>query len=171
MILRTPTDYRAMPWANGRGQTTELLREDGPDGLLLRLSLAMVVEDGAFSILPLIDRVLTVISGPGFVLRGKDVTLHAAPLLPVAFSGDTALQATDVAAPSEDFNVMTARGTQPPHVWVANAGWIGAGARLFLLALGVARVDDHVLGSRDLVETTRPVRLVSDGPVIAVRFG
>jgi hypothetical protein len=28
-----------------------------------------------------------------------------------------------------------------------------------------------VMASRDLVETTRPVTLMGDGPVIAVRFG
>jgi uncharacterized protein len=171
MIIRTPADYRAMPWANGRGQTVEMLREDGPDGLLLRLSLAMVVEDGAFSLLPRIDRVLTVISGPGFVLRGDDLTLHAAPMVPIAFPGDVLVRATGVSGPSEDFNVMTARGTPAPHVWLANSGWIGAGTRLFLLALGVARVDDQVVEARDLVETTRPVTLMGDGPVIAVRFG
>jgi uncharacterized protein len=171
MILRRPADYRAMPWANGRGQTLEMLREDGPDGLTLRLSIATVVEDGAFSLLPGINRVLTVIAGPGFILRGDGITLHAAPLVPVAFSGDVLLRATDVVAPSEDFNVMIARGTVAPHVWLAKSGWIGAGTRLFLLALGVCRIDDIVLEARDLLETTRPVTLMGDGAVIAVRFG
>ena len=68
----TPSDYVAMPWANGRGQTVEMLREVGPDGgLLLRLSMASVVEDGPFSIFPGVERNLTVISGPGFDLLGE----------------------------------------------------------------------------------------------------
>jgi uncharacterized protein len=150
MIIRRPADYRVMPWANGRGQTAEMFREEGPDGLLLRLSIAVVAENGPFSMLPGIERNLTVISGPGFFLRGDGVTLHAAPLAPVAFSGDLLVRATDVAGVSEDFNVMTARNMPKPRVWLPQPGWISSGARLFLLALGPARVDGHSLGARDL---------------------
>lgn len=170
MIIRTPAEYRVMPWANGRGQTTELLREDGPAGLTLRLSIAVVAEDGPFSILPGVNRNLTVISGPGFYLRGEGVTLHAAPLAPVAFAGDVAIAATGVSGPSEDFNVMTAQGMPRPRVWLPQPGWISSGTRLFLLALACARVDGHRLGLRDLYETTTAATLNS-GPVIAVRLG
>jgi uncharacterized protein len=170
MIIHSPASYRAMPWANGRGQTTELLREDGPDGLLLRLSIAVVSEDGPFSILPGIERNLTVISGPGFRLRGDGITLHAAPLSPVAFAGDVAIAATDVLGVSEDFNVMTARAVPRPQVWLPAPGWISSGARLFLFALGYARVDGHPLGARHLCETTQAATLQS-GTVIAVRLG
>jgi uncharacterized protein len=168
-MIRTPADYRIMPWANGRGQTTELLREDGPDGLALRLSIAVVAEDGPFSILPGIERNLTVISGPGFWLRGEGMTLHAAPLTPVAFGGNVLITATDVAAPSEDFNVMTAHHMPRPRVWLPQPGWISSGARLFLLALAAARVDGQRLATRDLYETTQPATLES-GTVIAVRI-
>jgi uncharacterized protein len=169
MKIRTPADYRIMPWANGRGQTTELLREDGPDGLLLRLSIAVVSQNGPFSILPGIDRNLTVISGPGFWLRGDGVTLHAAPLTPVTFSGDNPIAATDVAGVSEDFNVMTARVMSRPRVWLPQPGWISSGERLFILALDVCRVDGHNLGTLDLYETTHAATLES-GPVITVRL-
>ena len=90
----TPAEYRRIPWANRRGETLELLRREGTEGqLLLRLSVAQVVEDGAFSRLPGIDRVLTVISGPGFDLAGGGLRLHADPLCPVAFFGDVAIAA------------------------------------------------------------------------------
>lgn len=170
MIIRTPSDYRTMPWANGRGQTTELLREDGPHGLALRLSIAVVAEHGPFSILPGIERNLTVISGPGFWLRGEGVTLHATPLTPVAFAGNVLITATDVAGPSEDFNVMTARSMPRPRVWLPQPGWISSGARLFLLALGDVQVDGRAMGERDLYDTTHPATLQS-GTVIAVRLG
>jgi uncharacterized protein len=170
MIIRTPAEYRIMPWANGRGQTTELLREDGPDGLTLRLSIAVVAEDGPFSILQGVDRNLTVISGPGFTLRGKGVVHHATPLMPIAFSGDVAMDATDVKGASEDFNVMTRTGTRPPQVWLPEPGLIAAGTRLFMLAVGTVRVDGNRLAARHLYETTKPAILES-GTVIAVRLG
>jgi uncharacterized protein len=162
MILRTQASYRVMPWANGRGQTTELLREDN-----LRLSIATVTEDGPFSIFPGIARNLTVITGPGFRLQGTGIDLTAVPLTPVAFPGDVAVSATGVTAPSEDFNVMTPATRPRPQVWLAD-GDIPAGGRLFLLALGAAQVNDTEMAPRDLLETTQATAL-SGGPVIAVR--
>ncbi|MDE3027254.1 MAG: HutD family protein, partial [Paracoccaceae bacterium] len=104
----TTSDYRKMPWANGLGVTTEILRVTKPDGSVLwRLSMAAVVEDGAFSLFPGIERNLTVIAGPGFDLVGSGLNLRADPLMPVAFPGDVAIAAAGVSAPSDDFNVMT----------------------------------------------------------------
>jgi uncharacterized protein len=162
MILRTSADYRIMAWRNGRGQTTELLREDG-----LRLSIATVTEDGPFSVFPGIARNLTVISGPGFRLLGDGIDLAAAPLTPVAFPGAVAVRATEVTAPSEDFNVMTPAGEPHPEVWLAT-GPIPAGGRLFLLALGAAQINDTAVAQRDLLEMTKAAT-VSGGLVIAVR--
>ncbi len=159
----TPADYRIMPWANGRGTTTELLREDG-----LRLSIATVAEDGPFSLFPGIARNLTVISGPGFRLQGDGIDLAATPLIPVAFPGDVAIRATGVAAPSEDFNVMTPASAPRPQVWMVQ-GPVPAGGRLLLLALAAARVNDTPLALRDLLDTTKAAT-VSGGPVIAVRI-
>ena len=83
------SDFKVMPWVNGRGQTTQMWRQDR-DGLMLwRLSRAMVVEDGAFSLFAGVERSLTVISGPGFDLAGA-VTLRADLLQQVEFAGDVA---------------------------------------------------------------------------------
>lgn len=164
MILRTAADYRVMPWANGRGQTTELLRETH-----LRLSIATVTEDGPFSLFPGIARNLTVISGPGFRLQGAGIDLAANPLCPVAFPGDLAVSAAGVTAPSEDFNVMTPASHSSPQVWLAD-GHIPAGGRLFLLATAATTVDGHTLACHDLLETTKAAT-VQGGPIIAVRIG
>ena len=48
MIHLTQADYRIQPWANGRGQTVELARADDAQGMVWRLSVAAVVEDGPF---------------------------------------------------------------------------------------------------------------------------
>ena len=119
----TTSDYRKMPWANGLGVTTEILRVAKPDGgVLWRLSMAAVVEDGAFSLFPGIERNLTVIAGPGFDLVGSGLHLRAEPLVPVAFPGDVAIAAAGLSAPSDDFNVMTDRSLPRPEVCVLRQG-------------------------------------------------
>ena len=165
----TPADYTAMPWANGRGQTVEMLREVAPDGgLLLRLSMASVVEDGPFSIFPGVERNLTVISGPGFDLVGAR-RITAAPLVPVAFAGDASIAAVGVTAPSDDFNVMTARALPRPGVDVMTGGEAvpPTGGRLAIFALQAGRVSERDLGKHDLLITHEKPHLTG-GPFIVV---
>ena len=165
----TPADYTAMPWANGRGTTIEMLRETGADGgLLLRLSMASVVEDGPFSIFPGVERNLTVISGPGFDLVGK-TRITASPLHPVAFPGDLPMAATGVTFPSDDFNVMTARTLPLPDVRVMEGGVVAppAGGFLAIFALAATQVAGSPLGKHDLLITHEKTRLAG-GPCIVV---
>jgi len=158
-----------MPWANGRGRTIEMIRVNAADGgLLWRLSMASVMEDGPFSIFPGIERNLTVISGPGFDLIG-DGRLHAAPLVPVAFAGDVPIAAAGVTDPSDDFNVMTARALPRPFVQVLTAGEAvpPRGGFLCLFALAPAVVCGKALGLHDLLITDANAS-ISAGQVITV---
>lgn len=167
----TPADYTAMPWANGRGTTIEMLRETGPDGALrLRLSMASVVEDGPFSSFPGIERNLTVISGPGFDLVGA-TRITAAPLMPVAFPGDVAIAAVGVTAPSDDFNVMTARALPLPDVRVETDSEVSLlpEGRFALFALDAGAVSDLPVGKHDLILTHEKARLAG-GPFIVVQL-
>lgn len=167
----TPADYTAMPWANGRGTTIEMLRENGPDGgLRLRLSMASVVEDGPFSIFPGIERNLTVISGPGFDLVGEN-RITAAPLKSVAFRGDVPMAAEGVTAPSDDFNVMTARALPLPLVQVQTDTDLSpaSGGRLALFALESGHVAGRAVGKHDLILTHEKTRL-RGGPFIVVQL-
>lgn len=116
-----PADFRLMPWRNGRGTTVEMAREDDVDGAMLwRVSAADVLEAGAFSLFPGVDRILTLIEGPGFDLdfpdRGQVASVEL--LRPVAFSGDWTTRAQAVRGPSRDLNVMTARGRASARVHV-----------------------------------------------------
>jgi environmental stress-induced protein Ves len=121
-------DFKTMPWANGKGVTVELAREDRGGAMLWRLSRASVVENGPFSIFPGVDRVLTVLTGPGFDLQGPGTDLQARPFVPITFAGDVAVSAVGVTAPSDDFNVMTARALGRCDVTVLTAaGQIAAG--------------------------------------------
>lgn len=115
-------DFTAMPWANGKGVTLELARANDAEGRMLwRLSRAKVVEEGPFSLFPGVERNLTVLTGPGFDLVGEGLLLAARPLVPVAFAGDVPVRAVSVSAPSDDFNVMTARALPRPEVRVLTA--------------------------------------------------
>ena len=167
----TPADYTTMPWANGRGTTVELLREDGPEGLQFRLSMASVVEDGPFSILPGIERTLTVLSGPGFRLAGEGLSVICAPRVPVSFPGDLAVRAEGTGGiPSVDFNVMTARALPRPAVTVPQAPvTLPAGGTLYLFALDPLSIDGMAVGRHDLVVTGSSARVDGVGQLIAVR--
>ena len=171
MRLLTTADYKTMPWANGRGTTVELLREDGPEGLLFRLSMASVIEDGPFSILPGIERTLTVLSGPGFRLAGAGVSVMCAPLVPVSFPGDLAMRSEGTGGiPSVDFNVMTARALPRPTVTVPQApSTLPAGGTLYLFALDPLSVNGVAVQRHDLVVTETSARMDGAGQVIAVR--
>lgn len=163
----TAADYRVQPWANGRGQTVELARADGPAGMIWRLSVATVAEDGPFSRLPGVQRSLTVIDGPGFDLVGSGVHLRCDPLRTVAFDGNVALAAAGVTAPSRDFNAMVARPLPPPEVWLAQ-GAVRAGGLIALHALGAATVDGVALALGDTLMTNGPAQVA--GPILAVRI-
>ncbi|MDP3262231.1 MAG: HutD family protein [Tabrizicola sp.] len=168
MIHLTPADYRQQPWANGRGTTIELYRIETGDQLLLRLSMATVNEDGPFSLFPGIERNLTVLTGPGFTLTGDTLRLEARPLIPIAFPGDVPLTASDVIAPSTDFNVMTARALPRPVVRVLSQANLNAGGRRAIFALGPTFVNGTALARHDLVVTDQPAILTGHALVMDV---
>ncbi|MBC7739386.1 MAG: HutD family protein [Candidatus Saccharibacteria bacterium] len=155
------SDFKVMPWANGRGQTVEMWREERDGTLLWRLSRAVVAEDGAFSLFPGLDRSLTVIDGPGFDLVGAE-RLTARYLQPVAFAGDVDIRAEGVVAPCEDFNVMVRRGTVAANVQVLASGRV-TGA---VFALEPVRVGKLRMARYDLVLCDEEVAFVGLSVVV-----
>ncbi len=165
----TPADYREMPWANGKGSTVEMLRAAENGGLKWRLSRASVVENGDFSIFPGIERNLTVITGPGFDLHSQAMHLPAKPLIPVAFAGDIPVRAENVFAPSDDFNVMTARHLPRPEVAVITGqAQLRGGDLLAVFALAETTVNGRKMAQYDLILTAEPLSVT--GQMIAVRL-
>ncbi|MBL4929625.1 HutD/Ves family protein [Fuscibacter oryzae] len=157
----TAADFRPMPWANGKGVTIELARAEGPTGLLWRLSRASVIENGPFSIFPGIERNLTILTGPGFDLTGEGIALQARPFAPVAFPGDVPVTATGVTAPSDDFNVMTARNLPRPQVQVITTAQTLTPPANTLLAVYAARANSLTL-------TDEPLPVAPQEPLLAV---
>jgi environmental stress-induced protein Ves len=125
-VLRA-ADRIATPWRNGGGVTREVAAFPpgaGMDAFAWRVSLADVAADGPFSAFPGVDRLLTVIEGSGLVLDldGRLLALGVnSP--PIAFAGETPVEARLIQGPIRDLNVMLRRG-----VWRAEVSWSVSGA-------------------------------------------
>jgi len=113
-ILRA-AEYRSMPWKNGGGVTTEIAVSPagaGLDDFDWRVSMARVESSGPFSVFAGVDRTLAVLEGEGLALElagrpPSEVTSASAPLF---FPADVPTQASLIAGPITDLNVMTRRG-------------------------------------------------------------
>lgn len=177
--LSSLADAKVMPWANGRGVTRELLRRETPDGrLFCRLSVADVVEPGAFSPLPGIDRHLTLIEGQGFTLSVNGYVVPVAFGEPLAFSGDDDVAATTVDGPSRDFNVMVDRAVARAVVSRRDGNFEDvspAALRCYFVVQGAfaaSLLPDRPLAAGDLLELDRdgpcPVTFAGSGVLVAV---
>jgi environmental stress-induced protein Ves len=112
----TTEDFRIMPWRNGGGTTTELLRLPDKSGedFLLRLSVARVETDGPFSNFPGVDRHLIIINGNGCVLNNEiKLSTQSAPY---SFPGEMKINCELLEGPLSDFNVMVKRGWKKADV-------------------------------------------------------
>ena len=100
-----------MPWRNGQGSTTELIRRDvpGEEGFVWRLSMAAVVEDGPFSSFGGYHRTLVLLEGAGMTLsyddNNADVLDHAFQM--AQFEGGLTTHAKLHNGAIKDFNIMT----------------------------------------------------------------
>ena len=166
----TPADYRRMPWANGRGTTVEMLREDGPDGLqpppldgkrrrgraILAVSRHREEPDGDF-------RPRLPADG-----RRRAGLPHAGPRR-LSRRCDGPRRTGGV--PSDDFNVMTARALPRPEVQVLHgSARLAAGRRLFLLALNVVSVNGRPVGRHDLFLPDGESQIEGEGTTMIVRL-
>ncbi len=112
-ILRA-AEYRSMPWKNGGGVTTEIAVSPvgaGLDDFDWRVSMARVESGGPFSQFAGVDRTLAVLEGEGLVLdlAGRPPTEVTSASAPLFFPADVPTQASLIAGPITDLNVMTRR--------------------------------------------------------------
>lgn len=114
--LFKPSDYRAMPWKNGAGLTTQLAIEPEDStletGFQWRLSMADVRMDGPFSAFPDYERTILLLKGKGIDLdfNGNGRKRLATPLEPFPFPGEWHATGELLDGPCRDFNVITHRG-------------------------------------------------------------
>jgi len=104
-------EYRRERWRNGLGWTREILRVPDTDDWQVRLSIAEIEQDAAFSAFPGIERELVLLRGEGLRLRFDDGALHT--LMPphdrLRFAGEARVTGELVDGVAHDFNLMWRR--------------------------------------------------------------
>ncbi|MGW4568545.1 HutD/Ves family protein [Streptomyces sp. NPDC004561] len=112
---RTPA-----PWKNGGGVTSEVAAHPegaGTGDFVWRVSIADVAKSGPFSVFEGVDRIITVVDGPGMSLTVDGVPhVMAAPFEPFTFSGDSDTKCELLGGPIVDFNVMVRRADAAARV-------------------------------------------------------
>ena len=109
--ITAPDQFKTVPWKNGLGSTIELAINDGGilDRFDWRLSIATVVENGAFSDFAGYDRTLILVEGEGLVLEHDQKTqdILNCSLNYAVFDGGSKTIGTLTSGPIKDLNVMT----------------------------------------------------------------
>ncbi len=104
-------EYRRERWRNGLGWTREILRVPDSDDWQVRLSIAEIEQDAAFSAFPGVERELVLLRGEGVRLRFADGRVHT--LLPphdrLRFAGEEAITGELIDGVTHDFNLMWKR--------------------------------------------------------------
>lgn len=100
----------AQPWRNGAGRTRELLAWPQPHDWQLRISVADIDGNAAFSAYPGVDRWFAVLEGAG-VRLGLHEGLHRVGIEspPLHFRGEEAPACELLDGPTRDLNLMTQR--------------------------------------------------------------
>ncbi|RNI19044.1 HutD/Ves family protein [Flexivirga caeni] len=102
-------DASTMPWLGGGGVTHELARYPAEGEFGWRLSVAEVEQDGDFSRLAGVDRVIVLCSAGRMALHSAG-SVDLQRFSPYAFDGGAEIRCTVPDGPTRDFNVMTRRG-------------------------------------------------------------
>lgn len=111
VTVLNPSDYKKMPWKNGKGVTTEIALFPAGSSLVKndfhwRLSFAEVREDGAFSEFPGCLRYLTLLQGKGIRLTFPDRVLSVNQEAAVHFSGEEPVFGALTDGAIQDFNFI-----------------------------------------------------------------
>jgi environmental stress-induced protein Ves len=143
-ILRRVIDAPLQAWRNGGGSTRELLAWPAAGDWQLRVSVADIESDGAFSPYPGVERWFTVLQGAGveLVVDG-DVHRLARGDAPLRFDGAAAVHAHLLDGPTRDLNLMLQRATGTMQTAADGLRWSPAAAQcgLFSAVAGRCEVD------------------------------
>lgn len=129
-------DYRRERWRNGLGWTREILCLPGDGDWSLRLSIAEIERDAAFSAFPGVERELVLLQGNGVRLRFEDgrVETLLPPYQRARFPGEALVAGELIDGVTHDFNVMWRRDALQVDVLHRPL----AGRMVFFTELGVA---------------------------------
>jgi uncharacterized protein len=116
--LLPAVDHRKMKWLNGGGWTSEIIAWPHLNNWEWRLSVADIVQDGPFSIVPDVDRTIALIQGNGFALTAENrpMATITSRYEPFGFRGDEPINCSLLNGPVQDLNLMVRRSTPPRHL-------------------------------------------------------
>ncbi len=162
VVVHRHTDAIVMPWRNGGGVTSELVRRPTAGEFDWRLSMAEVSADGPFSTFDGLDRIIVLLSGRGMDLHmgeGGAVVELRPPFGGHRFAGEVSVDATLPAGPTTDLNLMWRRDRLDATVRRFEAPFDLApqhGATLLaFVASGTPELDGGTtLSTGDVVEST-----------------
>lgn len=150
------------PWKNGGGETAEVICVPAGadwDGFDWRISTARVAASGPYSVLPGVERVLTVVAGGALdlTLPGGEVHHLSPGAAPLRFAGDLPCNCTLIGADVLNLNVMT---RAPFHATVRRGDSPAAGEKpLARYAFATRAIPAMGLDRHDLMELmTSPAR-------------
>jgi environmental stress-induced protein Ves len=109
--LQRFVEHRKMPWINGRGTTHEVAVAQVGDAWDWSLSIAEVSEDGPFSVVPDVDRVLVVATGNGMTLTVDGHPQKLARFEQLLFRGESETLGELTNGPVYDLNLMVNRAS------------------------------------------------------------
>ncbi|GAB3494247.1 HutD/Ves family protein [Flexivirga lutea] len=165
------TDATTMSWLGGGGITHELARQPAEGDFAWRLSVAEVQQDGAFSRLDGVDRVI-VLCSPGRMVLHTPEPQPLERFSPYAFDGGTQIDCKVPDGPTRDFNVMTRRGVYVADVTTVVGARrdveVPTGAEVFVCCMDGAVSCGLELGTFDLVQLDEPTTVDSWNGAAAV---
>lgn len=161
MNLRRLGEVEAAPWKNGGGVTRELWREPAVGEFRLRVSVAEVGAAGPFSRFDGVERVITLLHGAGFRLRGPGWTVDLRPGSGAfRFKGDEPVECTLLDGPIADVNVMWTRALGSFVVRRRRSGGVAAGS----VIVGLGRREVGVADARAWLQAGDLLALGPDEP-------
>ena len=178
-----PTQYRRIPWKNGRGALLVIAREGGDTwegmGIAWHFGRTAIVENGPFSDLSGYERLQTVIKGSGLVLVTPtgEIDLRQ-PLRPQRYDGGIPIVTRLENGPVEVVNLIADRRQFSIDLRVGESGApvnCNAGVHIVYAPVGPARVavdgQDFVLPEDNALRITghtgRAIAVRSGSPLIA----
>lgn len=176
-----------VPWRNGAGTTT-VVAEGPPSSAgssgptwpeptwrepTWRVSVATIARSAPFSEFAGVDRLLMPLSAAGLDLVVDGRRVHGEALEVLAFAGESAVAAVDVAAEGLDLNLMTRRGSAEGQLRTVEVPAVlelaAHEVAVTVVVSGEARLGNDVLGALDAFLVPGPATVaVAGSGVLAV---
>lgn len=165
--VMTAQSVPPQPWKNGGGQTRELFVWPAGESWKVRVSLADIEGDGAFSAFPGATRWFAVVEGAGVILTLPEGERRVLPGdAPLRFDGACAPMCRLVDGPTRDLNLMLRDADGAMALAVDHRPWSPAGDGFGLFTA----VGGFCYAPGSAIRTEAHSLLWFDAPPPAVRF-